>query len=260
VITIRLHTKQRAIARFLRSSEHVNLGLEELNPDRLGKSYDSTDSKDRGWFGGSVLAVSLMGRVWFFPAWGGNLVRSSLLSGQRSPSARLLLSARRPSSAAARKLLCGESPRISPRAEDTLTARARTIANALDTLGANQGRFPANEAELAQVAAKLQGPDALVGPYYRDGTVAPVRLVYVGAASGPVLAEPDAPMPAAIYCAVSADRQRFWITVAMSDREVGGHPRWLRGTDGGTQPMVIRGSVRDGLPRMSKIGGVDSPQ
>jgi hypothetical protein len=147
-----------------------------------------------------------------------------------------------------------------PRAEDTLTARARTIANALDTLGANQGRFPANEAELAQVAAKLQGPDALVGPYYRDGTVAPVRLVYVGAASGPVLAEPDAPMPAAIYCAVSADRQRFWITVAMSDREVGGHPRWLRGTDGGTQPMVIRGSVRDGLPRMSKIGGVDSPQ
>jgi len=77
-----------------------------------------------------------------------------------------------------------------PRAEDSLTAKARNLAVMLAALGKNQGRFPANESELAAVAAKAEGSDALVGPYYRDGELAPVRLVYVGGASGPVLAEP----------------------------------------------------------------------
>jgi len=42
---------------------------------------------------------------------------------------------------------------------------------------------------------------------------------------------------------VSADRERYWITVTMLDREVGGHPRWLKARNGGAEPMVISGSV-----------------
>ena len=99
-----------------------------------------------------------------------------------------------------------------------------------------------------EIAANAEGPNGLMGPYYRNGALVPVRLVYVGGATGPVLAEPpDAPMPAAIYCAVSPNRENFWITAAMLDREVGGHSRWLRGmrstTDRSAQPLVIHGSV-----------------
>lgn len=148
-----------------------------------------------------------------------------------------------------------------PRAEDTLTAKAWNLANALDTFGANQGRFPADEAELAQIAAKLEGPDALVGPYYHDGATTPIHLVYVGGASGPVLVEPvNAPIPAAIYCAVSGDKEHLWITVTMLDRDVGGHPRWLKDRDASTHPMVITGSVADGTPRLSKMAEVNSAQ
>lgn len=137
-----------------------------------------------------------------------------------------------------------------PRAEDTLTAEARNLANALQTSDANQGQLPASETDLMEIAARAEGPNGLMGPYYRDEVRAPVRLVYVGGASGPVLADPlNAPMPAAIYCAVSADRRRFWITVAMLDRDVGGHPRWLKARDGRAGPMVVSGLVGDELPR-----------
>jgi hypothetical protein len=146
-----------------------------------------------------------------------------------------------------------------PRAEDSLTAKARNVAAALDALGANQGRFPANERELANLVASAGGPNSLVGPYYRDGVVAPIRLVYIGGASGPILNEiPNPPMPAAIYCAVSADTKRFWITARMLNGAVGGQPRWLRATGTDTQPLVISGAVNDGLPRMSNMRGVNS--
>lgn len=141
---------------------------------------------------------------------------------------------------------------LMPRAEDSLTAKARSLANALDRPGLNQGHLPANEKELSDIAAKMEAPNGFMGPYYRDGAPVPVHLVYVGGATGPVLADPpNAPAPAAIYCAVSADRTRFWITATMLDREVGGHARWLKDRSGSEQTMVISGSVRDDWPRAS---------
>jgi len=142
-----------------------------------------------------------------------------------------------------------------PRAEDTLTSKARNLANTLDSLGANEVRLPASQTELMSVAAKAAGPNGFLGPYYRDGALAPVRLVYVGRANGPILSEPvNSPLPAAIYCAVSPDRERFWITVTMLDRTVGGHAHWLEGLDGNTRPMVISGSVEGQTPGANKIG------
>lgn len=64
-----------------------------------------------------------------------------------------------------------------PRAEDSLTVKARNLANALDGLGANEVRLPASQTELMGVAAKAAGPNGFLGPYYRDGAFAPVRLV-----------------------------------------------------------------------------------
>lgn len=148
---------------------------------------------------------------------------------------------------------------LMPRAEDTLTAKAHTLANALDASGADQGRFPTSETELAKAVVKV-GPNGLLGPYYRDGVLAPVRVVYIGGASGPVLTVPaNASIPAVIYCAVSADGLRFWITATMLDREVGGHPSWLKERDGIRQPLIISGSVRDKLPNTSNIGTLDLP-
>lgn len=77
-----------------------------------------------------------------------------------------------------------------PRAEDTLTARAHDLANALEASDANQGHLPAGETELVEVAAKGDGPNVLMGPYYRDGILVPVRLVYVGGASGAGFGQP----------------------------------------------------------------------
>lgn len=147
---------------------------------------------------------------------------------------------------------------LMPRAEGTLTAKARGLANALETWDGNQGQLPAREKDLLEIATKAEGPNGLMGPYYRDGVLAPVQIIYVGRANGPVLDEPvHAAMPAAMYCAVSADRQRFWITVTMLDREVGGHPRWLKAL-GGTQPLVINGLVSSESQNASKMRGAGS--
>lgn len=127
-----------------------------------------------------------------------------------------------------------------PEAQGSLTAKARTIANAMTT----QDLLPASQAELMKVAAKADEPNWLLGPYYRDGAPVPVRLVYVGAVNGPFLTDStDASFPATIYCAVSADKKRYWMTIAMLDQPVGGRPRWVEAADNGTQPMVIGGSV-----------------
>jgi hypothetical protein len=128
-------------------------------------------------------------------------------------------------------------------ARDILRDRALNLATGLENSG---GLLPASQVQLASVAkmAARQGDLELSGPYFRGGARVPVQLAYVGAATGPLVAMPAHPLlPAAIYCAVSPGRKRFWITVSMLDRRVGGHPRLLEDRTGGPIPMVINGSL-----------------
>lgn len=127
-----------------------------------------------------------------------------------------------------------------PEARDSLTAKARELANTM----AAQSALPAGQAELMNVAAKAEGSGGLLGPYYRDGALVPTRLVYVGGATKPFLPDSaDASFPATIYCAVSADKKHYWLTITMLDQAVGGHARWLEGSDKRNQPLVIDGSA-----------------
>jgi hypothetical protein len=75
------------------------------------------------------------------------------------------------------------------------------------------GRFPATQAELDQSlrsAAEQEGE--LVTRYARDGQRLPYRLIYIAGATGPHLPSPAGDQPGIIYCAVSSDQNRFWIT------------------------------------------------
>lgn len=128
-----------------------------------------------------------------------------------------------------------------PEAQESVTAKAWNLANAI----AARSPLPANQTELTNDAVKAEGSDGLLGPYYRDGVVVPVHLVYVGGATGPFLADSvDASSPATIYCAVNSDRNQYWITVTMLDQNVGGRLRWLEASGNRNQPLVIDGTLR----------------
>ncbi len=142
-------------------------------------------------------------------------------------------------------------------AQSNLNAQAHSLATLLETL--QQGKLPSSQAGLMRWVTQAERPngvisrEGLLGPYFHDGKRVRVRLEYLGGANGPLLAMPaHPPLPAAIYCAVSQDRERFWLTVTMLDRRVGGHPRWLEASGGSERPMVISGAVAAVAPATAK--------
>lgn len=85
------------------------------------------------------------------------------------------------------------------------------------------GRFPANQGELDELAQKSGAQEReLISRYTRDGRRLPYRLVYVGGAPGPHLPVPAGGEPGIIYCAVSPDLKKVWLTGTTLDEAVAG--------------------------------------
>ena len=75
------------------------------------------------------------------------------------------------------------------------------------------GRFPANQRELDEfVKAPVEKERELVSRFARDAQRLPYRLIYIADAPGPHISSPAGDQPGMIYCAVSRDQKRFWIT------------------------------------------------
>ena len=97
-----------------------------------------------------------------------------------------------------------------------------------------EGRFPANETELQNLAG------GGLSSYARRGEPLPYRYVYVANASRAHLPHAPGDAPAIIYCAVSPDRKRFWLTATALGRPVGGPIVW-EGPD--RRPLIIEGNL-----------------
>jgi hypothetical protein len=63
--------------------------------------------------------------------------------------------------------------------------------------------------------------------YARGGQRLPYRFVFVPGAKGPHQSAPPGDRPGILYCAVSEDGQRLWVTATGLDRAVGGSVVWL---------------------------------
>lgn len=109
-------------------------------------------------------------------------------------------------------------------AQYEVSSQARNVHRAVVGWAAEKGRLPANEAELLSVAqAHGSGSDdPLLSRYARGGERLPYQLVYIANATGPHLPQPPAAQPGVIYCAVSADLKRLWLTATGLERTVNG--------------------------------------
>jgi hypothetical protein len=97
------------------------------------------------------------------------------------------------------------------------------VSVTLSAWARQSGRFPASQDELDEfVRAPAEKEGDLITRYARDGRRVPFRLVYVADAAGPHLPSPAGDQPGIIYCAVSSDRQQFWLTGTALGEAVGG--------------------------------------
>ena len=124
------------------------------------------------------------------------------------------------------------------RASFRVVEKLSQVAESIDAWKEKNGRFPANDAELREaVRGALAQPEQDASPFWSAGKQLPYRAVYVGNATGANIGDPGQ-APGVIYCAVSADLDRLWLTATEIDRAVGGRVRFVPAWDG-TKPMVL---------------------
>lgn len=88
---------------------------------------------------------------------------------------------------------------------------ARLMAKTLDSLSAwgnKAGHLPASDEEFKMAVIRPTEPSW----YARAGERLPYQIVLVPGASGPYLQESVSLAPAVVYCAISFDLRRFWLT------------------------------------------------
>ena len=74
--------------------------------------------------------------------------------------------------------------------------------------------------------------------YARDAQRLPYRLVYIGGVPGPHLPVPAGAEPGIIYCAISRDQKRYWVTGTGLDEPVAGEIVLARSFDH-PGPLVV---------------------
>jgi hypothetical protein len=101
--------------------------------------------------------------------------------------------------------------------------RAQSVAGALVGWSGASGRFPATEAEFQEAMKRVDREEAArPSRYARAGQRIPLRFVFVPGAKGPHQPTPPGDQPAILYCAVSEDGRRLWLTATGLDQNVGG--------------------------------------
>lgn len=101
--------------------------------------------------------------------------------------------------------------------------RAQSVASALVGWSRDSGRFPATEAEFQEAMKGVYRAEvARPSRYARAGQRLPFRFVFVPGAKGPHQPAPPGDQPGILYCAVSEDGQRLWLTATGLDQPVGG--------------------------------------
>ena len=94
------------------------------------------------------------------------------------------------------------------------------VSTAMAGWGTEQGHFPASDSDLKSA---LHGVEAGSSPYARGGQRLPFRMVFVKGANGPVVEPAPHAEPGIIYCAVSPDLKRFWLTATAPDQNASEH-------------------------------------
>lgn len=126
-------------------------------------------------------------------------------------------------------------------------AKVWNVRQVVREWGEENGRLPANEAEMLPVAQdheKYAGRgfgDPLLSRYAQGGERLPYELVYIANATGAHLPEPPASQPGVIYCAVSADLRHLWLTATVLEHDVNGPVVFVKDEWG--QPMVAEVSL-----------------
>lgn len=95
--------------------------------------------------------------------------------------------------------------------------RMQSAATQLEKWGSEPGQLPGDESQLRSALepkerAEEETPPPTNSRYQRGGQPVLYRFVLVPNAQGPRRLQPAGDQPAIIYCAISSDRKRFWLT------------------------------------------------
>ena len=102
------------------------------------------------------------------------------------------------------------------------------------------GHFPGDESQLreAEWRFRLQWLGEHPGPYARGRMRVPYKLVYMANAAGPHLSGPLGPEPSLLYCAISPDLRRLWVTATALEHE-GGKAVFISDPEFPGKPLVF---------------------
>ncbi len=122
--------------------------------------------------------------------------------------------------------------------------RMQDAATQLEEWGSEHGQLPGDESEL-RIALGPKKPaeeeaSATNSMFGRGGQPVPYRFLLVPNAKAPHRAEPAGDQPAMVYCAISPDRQRFWLTATALPDDVSSEVVMLETFD---ELVAISGAV-----------------
>jgi hypothetical protein len=106
--------------------------------------------------------------------------------------------------------------------------RAESLLAATTRWSQATARFPATEAEFHEAIQRIDREEAArPSRYARAGERIPFRTVFIPGAKRPHQPAPPGDQPGILYCAVSEDGRRLWLTATGLDRAVGGSVVWI---------------------------------
>jgi len=121
--------------------------------------------------------------------------------------------------------------------------RMKLVATALEQWGGEHGQLPGDDGQLRDALKTNEPPDedsATNSRYHRGGQPVPYRFILASNALAPHRLQPAGDQPAIVYCAISSDRKRFWLTATALPGDVSSQVVML-GRDG--ELVVINGEV-----------------
>jgi hypothetical protein len=127
-------------------------------------------------------------------------------------------------------------------------ALSRTTT-ALAAQSVNAGRLPANQTESDHIVSESGMVEAeRVTRYRRDGQPLSLRWAFVGGSAGPRLALGPGTDPGIIYCAVSLDQKKVWLTATVLDGPAS-QSVILLPASGGSGPQIEQYSLEAPQPQ-----------
>jgi hypothetical protein len=123
--------------------------------------------------------------------------------------------------------------------------RMEGAGESLKSWSSERRQLPADDQELGsaiavETQALIDGGSEKNSRFGRGDQPVPYRFVLVAGAQSPHRAQPAGDQPAIVYCAISPDRQKFWLTATALPGDVSSEVVML-GRDG--ELVVINGEV-----------------